>query len=1095
MKIFRSLLSVCCLGCLLGLAMIGKSLLYDGSLSASNHNIAALNSASKLRKPDREHLAKALANGDAEALVLIASVPGENEAVAREIDRLGGTVRFREDSVDYISAKAPTAQIEAIARLGSIQAINIENPRVFPYDTSSGGEVTDKVMTSKPPQRVIPTPDRNTPAENPYLPVRDIGAPQFIAAHPTFDGRGVTIGVIDFLPDLLLPELQTAMTLDGKPTRKIVDVLTAADPMDGETPYHVKMSDEVSAAGGMFTYKGVHYTAPGDGTYRIGLYVRSKRSHVVLWDEKAKTVWVDTNENKSFVDEKAMMDYNARYDFSVFGKDDPATPVRESMAFVVKTYPKTEYVAIFVMGANHGTMVSSAAAGKAFFGGKMNGAAPEAQIAVFARTLGVWMYAQLEPFILAAKHPKIDIISASNAFHMPFDDGHSTFGVILNRLVEKYKKPIFISASNTGVTLNSVSELANGSNVIAVGGYLHKESWLALFGVEATRNDYVTNMSSRGPSEDGGFKPDIIAPMHGISAWPATGPSRMLTDAYKLPPGYATGGGTSYACPIAAGSAALLISAARQSGVSYDAERIRWALKTSARYLPDYGANEQGAGLIDIPAAWELLRRAPTPVTITSRAPVNTVYSRYFGEPDRGRGIYERHGWAAGQTGERTIIFTRTSGQLQPITYRVRWVGNDGSFSSPAEISLPLNKPVRLPVAISLKTEGVHSAILNLVDTKTSYIVYQVMNTVVAAAQFTAESEYTIKRAGEVEWLGYESYFINVPAGVSAIKFDMELSGGEAKLEIHDSVNGDACISRPLLPGITSGMIMYQGTGQVKQTFARPVPGVWEINVQNGDRRLPGRLGARRPPLHFSLRASIIRVEAISPAISIGASAVEVIGRQTITFTNRFSRFSGGIAPTSLGSAFTAQPVFTEGAAPQIYEIEALPGTKMLSAKLTKSSDKSADLDLYLYDCTGKEAVLRDYSNGAGIDEMVSIPNPTAGKWKVVIDPVSVPAGKTTAEYQDVFTNPVYGMLKSGEAHAERRGGQKWSEIVVVNAGMVPADNRSLVGIVEVEGGRTETVGVKTAQFYQGTPAQEHVALGTAVIKIKKIKTAHATSQ
>jgi subtilisin family serine protease len=1094
MEIFRNLLSVCCLGCLLGLAMIGKSLLYGGSLSASNHSIAASNSVSKLRKSDREHLAKALAQGDAEVLALIASVPGENEVTAREIGRLGGTVRFREDTVDYISAKAPTMQIEAIARLSSIQAINLEDSRIIHYQTSSEDEVVNEVTTSRQLQRIIPPPDRNTPAENPYLPVRDIGAPQFIAAHPTFDGRGVTIGIIDFLPDILLPELQTAMTLDGKPTRKIVDVLTAADPMDGETGYHVKMSDQVTAVSGMFTYKGASYTAPNDGTYRIGLYVRSKRSHVVLWDEEANTVWVDTNENKSFVDEKAMMDYNVRYDVSAFGKDNPATPARESVAFVVKTYPKIKYVAIFAMGTSHGTMVSSAATGKAFFGGRMNGVAPEAKIVVFARTSGR-MYAQLEPFILAAKHPEVDIISVSSAYNMPFNDSHSALGVILNRLVEKYKKPVFIGAGNSGVTLDSVSELANGSNVITVGGYLHKESWLALFGVEAPRNDYVANMSSRGPSEDGGFKPDIIAPINGISAWPATGPSSMLTDAYKLPPGYATGGGTSYACPIAAGSAALLISAARQSGVTYDAERIRWALKTSARYLPDYGANEQGAGLIDIPAAWELLRRAPTPVTITSRAPVNTIYSRYFGEPNRGRGIYERDGWAAGQTGERTIIFTRTSGQPQPITYRVRWIGNDGSFSSPAEISLPLNKPVRLPVAISLKAEGVHSAILNLVDTKTSFIVHQVMNTVVAAAQFTAESEYTIKRAGEAEWLGYESYFINVPAGVSAIKFEMEFGEGEARLEIHDSVNGEAYVSRPLLPGIKSGVIMYQRTGQVKQTFARPVPGVWEINVQNGDRRLPGRLGARRPPLHFALRASIFRVEAISPTISTGASAVEVIGRQIITFTNRFSRFSGGIAPASLGSAFTAQPVFTEGAAPQIYEIEALPGTEMLSAKLAKSSDKSADLDLYLYDCTGKEAVLRDYSNGPGVDERVSIPNPTAGKWKVVIDPVSVPAGKTTVEYQNVFTNPVYGMLKGGEAHAERRGGQKWSEIVVVNVGMVPADNRSLVGIVEVEGGRTETVGVKTAQFSQGTPAQEHVALGTAVIKIEMIKTAHATSQ
>jgi hypothetical protein len=1050
-----------------------------------NRSVVAKRGASKLRKQERERLARAQAQGEMEVVALIAAVPGENEAATREIARLGGTVRYREDAIDYIRAKAPTAQVETVASLRAVQTIFIEDSRISTKQTSAGDETADGPPTSNSLQRAIPAPDRNTPAENPYLPTRDIGAPQFITTHPTFDGRGVGIAIIDFLPDILLPELQTATTLDGKPARKIVDVLTAADPADGETGYHVKMSDQVAAAGGVFTYKDVSYTAPRDGAYRIGLYARRKQPCAVLWDEKANTVWVDSNQNRSFADEKAMTDYDTRYDVGAFGKDDPATPVRESVGFVVKTYPETKYVAIFSMGASHGTMVASAAAGKAFFGGRMNGAAPEAQIISFGRIAGPLVYPVLEQFIIAAKHPKVDLISASTGHNMPFDDSHSTLSVILNRLVEKYKKPIFLGAGNSGVTLNSVSELANGGNVISVGGYLHKESWLALFGVEAVKDEYVTNESSRGPSEDGGFKPDIIVPLNGISAWPATGPSRMLTDAYKLPPGYATGGGTSYACPMAAGAAALLISAAKQSGIPYDAARIRWAMKSSARYIPGYGAYEQGAGLVNIPAAWELLKRAPTPVVIATQAPVKTLFSQYLNEPNRGRGIYERDGWAAGQTGERTITFTRASGDQKPVTYEARWVGNDGTFISPAKISLPLNKPVNLPVTVSPKTEGVHSAILNLVDPKTGYPIHEVMNTVVAAAQLTADSGFTITRAGEAEWLGYKSFFINVPAGASAVKFEMEFGEGEVRVDIHDPVNGNY-LSRPVFPEVIPGIVMYQKKGRMEQTFAHPVPGVWEVNVQNWDRNLPGRNGARKPADPFTLRASVFGVEAASSVISIDTSAAGGNGAQTINLINRFSGFNGGLVDTPLGSAFTAQPSLTEGGAPHIYEIDVPPGAQLLSAAITRASDKSADLDLYLYDCAGKDALLRDYSNGPGADEAVSIPNPRAGKWKVVIDPVRIPAGKTTVAYEDIYTNPAHGMLRSSESPSGRRSGQKWSAAARVEIGEPPKGNRRLAAVAEIGSGKAETVGVQRAKFYEMTAVQQRVLLGIIKIELRR---------
>src|SRR5919202_1218128 len=61
--------------------------------------------------------------------------------------------------------------------------------------------------------------------------------------------------------------------------------------------------------------------------------------------------------------------------------------------------------------------------------------------------------------------------------------------------------------------------------------------------------------------------------------------------------------GTSMASPQAAGAAALLVSAAKQAGVQSQPAQLRQALTSTARFLPRYGAYEQGNGLINVGAA------------------------------------------------------------------------------------------------------------------------------------------------------------------------------------------------------------------------------------------------------------------------------------------------------------------------------------------------------------------------------------------------------------------------------------------------------------------------------------------------------------
>src|SRR5262249_37908132 len=126
--------------------------------------------------------------------------------------------------------------------------------------------------------------------------------------------------------------------------------------------------------------------------------------------------------------------------------------------------------------------------------------------------------------------------------------------------------------------------------------------------------------------------PVVISPSNIMSTnrgWedPSSG---YFASVFRLPPGYRIAGGTSTATPVATGSVAMLISAAKQTGVKYDPCRIKQALMMSARYVPHLPAYKQGNGVIDVARAWEILKAMDAvkePVTITSRAPVHHAYS------------------------------------------------------------------------------------------------------------------------------------------------------------------------------------------------------------------------------------------------------------------------------------------------------------------------------------------------------------------------------------------------------------------------------------------------------------------------------------
>jgi hypothetical protein len=1016
---------------------------------------AAKPPAPVLTKEDRGRLVEREVNGTDRTTVLIAARKGSNRAVVDAITKLGGTIQYRDDDVDYLRASLPTAKVDAAAALPSVEGFELDRTIPLP-DPRPDGAVAPTPQTP---------PSAATPNDNPYLPIGDTGAAQFRAAHPTWDGRGVKVGILDSGVTLDHPSLQTTTT--GAP--KIIDWVTYTDPTTDNDPTWIPMTTQVS--GSSFTVDGKTYSAPSAGSFRFGLFnerdsrlggevgsdvnrdgnpAGSNGLFGVLWDG-GSNVWVDANQNRSFADEQAMTNYKVNHDVGYFGTDNPATAVAERMPFTVQIDGKNKFVNIGIVSAQHGSHVAGIVAGNSLFGGAMSGAAPGAQIVAVRVCLfisGCTAHALTEGMIYAVKQANVDVINMSIGGLPALNDGNNARAVLYNRLIDQYGVQMFISAGNDGPGENTAGDPGLVSKVVDVGAYITDATWRADYGSDSSFVDNLHPFSSRGPREDGGFKPDIVAPGAAVSTTPLWQDGGPVAGTYALPPGYSMLNGTSMASPEAAGAGALLVSAAKQAGVQHQPAQLRIAINSSARFLSRYGAFEQGNGLMDVGAAWsKLATNSIKTVDITSSVPVDTAIDQFLATPGVGVGIHDREGVTLGHTYTRQYTFTRTSGSGGTTTYNLSLAANDGTFSLGAtSIALPKGQPRTLTVTINPSSLGAHSAILNLDDPSSPGVEYQTLNTVVVADDFTASNDYTVTKTGTVGRNQVLRYFFNVPAGTPALKADLDnhTAAGTGQVRflrfhpygvtIEPSNNSLTCYS-PTVPGGST-------CNALSRTTSNPQAGVWEITVE-------ARRTSDVADAPFTLSVSILGAS-VSPNPDVIASAtIGVPIARSYTATNLFGAFTGRMAGTTLGSASRSRPTIAN-AAQQQRVVNVSPGSTSLRATIGSTSDPAADLDLYVYNCTTGTCVLAAQSADGDSEESVTIGNPAPGAWVTLVDGFAVPAGTTAYDYVDVFVNPGFGSVSVTDANALRPAGSTWTVPGTVTANAAPASGRVLLGTVQV---------------------------------------------
>jgi len=1035
----------------------------------------AADSGKTLDEHDRALVAEAEKAGKPDVTLLVAAEKGQTGAAVNDLKALGGVVQSTDEKLDYVKVSIPTANAAKAAKLRSVDAVDVDGLIVRDDPKPEGA-------ADPAPQ---PAPGKDTPRVNPYLPTGDTYAAQFGQVFKNWDGKDTTVAVLDSGVDLDSPALAT--TSHGE--RKIVDWYNANSPTSGDGTW-VKQSTQTYT--GDFTVSGKAWKAPATGgPYTFGVFSETAQdlgaadsetggdvnrdgdradSWGVLLDTVTKQVRVDLNGNGDFTDEKPMTDYKNAYDVGYFGTDNPATDIVERMEFVVQT-DKAGYVNIGIAGAEHGSHVAGIATGNDLFGGKMDGAAPGAKVLsvkVCLTSAGCTSSGLLDGVVYAASHGA-DVINISIGGLPALNDGNNARAELYNRTIATYNVQIFISAGNSGAGANTVGDPSVATDAISVGSYITKETWLSNYGSKTKAAESMHPFSSRGPREDGGFKPDIIAPGAAISTVPRWEQPSPVPGTYTLPAGYSMLQGTSMAAPQATGAAALLVSAykATHHGERPPVAALRSAIKSTARFVPGIGAYVQGAGLFNVPAAFVALSLNPKPDAVSTSVEVHTALAGLLAKPNTGVGIHDREGVTTGKAYTRTYTITRTTGSDKPATYFARWVGNDGTFSSASMVQLPLNTPVSFEVKVNPQSAGVHSALLYLDNPFTIGIDVQTMNTVFAPQEFQADKGYKVEVAGKIARNTATSYFVRVPKGSSALQVDLAAGDGapgkgQVRFLRYDptGVPAEASTSTTFcyLPDAGAGC---PGGTPTSRTIANPLPGVWEIVVE-------ARRTSDVDSANYKLTASVLGTTVAPNPDTIASATVNTPVARSYTVTNTLGAFTGKLTGGTFGSASIQRPNIAQDAQVQ-KQIQVTPGSTSLTVTIGNPADVTADLDLVVFNCTTGTCKQAGVSADGDSEESVTIPNPAAGLWVALIAGFEVHTGTTDYDYLDTFVNPAFGAVAVTDTDAAHPSGTSWTVPGTATAGAVPAAGRVLRGelAVKTAGGITVGTSVVLVQSVQ----------------------------
>jgi hypothetical protein len=217
-------------------------------------------------------------------------------------------------------------------------------------------------------------------------------------------------------------------------------------------------------------------------------------------------------------------------------------------------------------------------------------------------------------------------------------------------------------------------------------------------------------------------------------------------------------------------------------------------------------------------------------------------------------------------------------------------------------------------------------------------------------------------------------------------------------------------------------------TGPMHYWVHEPVEGVWEVRLQDvEDTRTfdwqQAKLDSAVPPTAVTVTVTALGVDVASSAQAAGDGGSAA---GALTLTNRFGTFSGAAVGLPMGAA-RRERVELSPRQQRLFEIDVPAGSPWLVARTRGARGVGGDVDLYLFDCTGKACVAARADGDGSADEVVMVRQPAAGKWKVIVDHPGKQQTPIAVDYEDIVFNPAFGFVAVTDQPAERGVGTAWT--------------------------------------------------------------------
>lgn len=455
----------------------------------------------------------------------------------------------------------------------------------------------------------------------------EVGATAWTKAHPTWDGRGVVVAVLDTGVDPSVAGLDRLPFGDGpkvietrdfsgeghvalRRPRASVDAGVAVLRLDadGDLPA-VVVRGYAGLTGvpkaealwlGAFSEKALAGSAVSDidrdgrrdGTFAVLVYETPSGPVAV----------VDHDGDGDLSNETPRRSYDADPRWMTLGRAVDPLVNRAPVAVTLHIDLDLRRVELHFDDGGHGTHCAGIATGWRIEGKDgFDGVAPGAEVMSLkighnalsggATTAGAMASAIRFASRWALERRRPVVINLSYGVGSE-REGHSDIDKILDE--ELGKNPwlaVAVSAGNEGPGLSNIGSPGAATLAWTSAAMLTEQQARTLFGGNP-KGRKIFSFSSRGGELD---KPDGLAPG---TAWSTVPP--FSASAVKS--------GTSMASPQAAGVHALLASAALAEGLPWTNGLAHRALATGARPIAGYSPLDQGAGLIDIGRAWQAYR-------------------------------------------------------------------------------------------------------------------------------------------------------------------------------------------------------------------------------------------------------------------------------------------------------------------------------------------------------------------------------------------------------------------------------------------------------------------------------------------------------